>query len=282
MTTHLVVTDAEELTPSIRRLWFRSDDLSAFADSVHTDRYVKLIFPKQGVDYPNPLDVRALRGVIPPQDMPVIRTYTALFPDVGRGTLAIDFVIHGDAGVAGPWAAAARVGDTLLVNGPGGSYRPDPSADWHLLVGDESALPAITAALDVLPEHAIVRVVVLVDSVEHEPDLPVPAGGELTFVHRTSDGLDGGLVEAVRALGWPSGRVQAFVHGETDEVMRGLRPHLLHERGVEREQMSISGYWRRGSPEEEFRTMKDGRARSPKDPLAARTSSLEHPGPGRQ
>jgi NADPH-dependent ferric siderophore reductase len=260
MTTHLTVTDAEELTPSVRRLWFRSDDLSAFNDSEYTDRYVKLIFPKEGVDYPDPLDVRALRGAIPPEDMPAVRTYTALFPDVARGTMAIDFVIHGDTGVAGPWAAAAGPGDTLLVNGPGGGYRPAPSADWHPLVGDESALPAITAALDVLHEGAIVRVVALVDSVEHEPDLRVPTGGELTFVHRTSGGPEGGLVEAVRALDWPSGRVHAFVHGETNEIMRGLRPHLLDERGIERAQMSISGYWRRGNSEEEFRTWKGGRA----------------------
>ena len=98
--------------------------------------------------------MRALRDVLPPEDMPTVRTYTALFPDVEAGTVAIDFVIHGDEGVAGPWAAAAAPGDTLMANGPGGAYRPAADADWHLLVGDESALPAITAALDGLPEDA--------------------------------------------------------------------------------------------------------------------------------
>ena len=151
MSTTLTVTDTDWITPVVRRIHFRSDDLSAFADSSFTDRYVKIVFRKPGVVYPEPLNVRELRGVLPPEDMPDVRTYTALFPDVAAGTLAIDFVIHGDEGVAGPWAAAAQPGDTLLVNGPGGAYRPDPTADWHLLAGDESALPAITAAMDVTP-----------------------------------------------------------------------------------------------------------------------------------
>ncbi len=154
--TRLTVTGTETLTARLRRVWFRSDDLSAFAASAHTDRYVKLVFPKPGVDYPEPLDMRVLRQTLPPEDMPVVRTYTALFPDVDAGTLAIDFVVHGDEGVAGPWARRAAPGDVLLANGPGGAYRPDPDADWHLLVGDESAVPAITAALAVLPEDAVV------------------------------------------------------------------------------------------------------------------------------
>src|SRR6187200_2055771 len=102
--------------------------------------------------------------------------------------MAIDFVIHGDDGVAGPWASAAEAGDQLLVNGPGGGYRPDPAADWHLLVGDESALPAITAALTTLPEHAVVRVIALVDSPDHEVALPLPPAGQVQFLHRDGDG----------------------------------------------------------------------------------------------
>src|SRR3954454_8059862 len=160
--TQLTVTATEVVTPAIRRVWFRSDDLSAFARSEWTDRYVKLQFPE------------------------AVRTYTALFPDVEAGTLAIDFVTHGDEGVAGPWAQAARPGDRLEVRGPGGAYRPDPTADWHLLAGDESAVPAITAALEALPADAIARVVVLVDDPGHEPALPLSEGTELTLLHRAT------------------------------------------------------------------------------------------------
>jgi NADPH-dependent ferric siderophore reductase len=230
--TQLTVTRTEAVTPGIRRVWFRSEDLSAFAESGWTDRYVKLQLPD------------------------AVRTYTALFADVAAGTLAIDFVTHGDLGVAGPWAQAARPGDRLVVNGPGGGYRPDPTADWHLLVGDESAVPAITAALEVLPVHTTARVVILVEDAFHEPALPRSAGTTVTFLHRASLAPGEGLESAVRSLDWPPGRVHAFVHGEASEVMHGLRPFLFAELGLEREQVSISGYWRRGRTEEGFRKWK--------------------------
>jgi NADPH-dependent ferric siderophore reductase len=230
----LTVTRTEAVTPVIRRVWFRSDDLSAFAESGWTDRYVKLQFPDHGV----------------------VRTYTALFPDVAAGTLAIDFVTHGDEGVAGPWAQAARPGDRLDVRGPGGAYRPDPSADWHLLAGDESAVPAITAALEALPRDAVARIVALVEDTGHEPELPLPTGAELTLLHRAALAAGQGLESAVRGLEWLPGRVHAFVHGEAHEVMHGIRPYLLKERGLDRDQVSISGYWRRGRTEEGFRQWK--------------------------
>src|SRR3954466_1849552 len=185
--TRLTVTGTETLTSSLQRVWFRTDDLSAFAASAHTDRYVKLVFPKPGVDYPEPMDMRVLRQTLPPEDLPVVRTYTALFPDVDAGTLAIDFVVHGDEGVAGPWAAAAQPGDTLLVNGPGGAYVPDPAADWHLLVGDESAVPAITAALAALAPGAVAGVIVEVDAAGRELKLPLPDDAQLVFLHRNGD-----------------------------------------------------------------------------------------------
>ncbi|MER6987901.1 siderophore-interacting protein [Saccharopolyspora hirsuta] len=262
MTTYLTVTSAELVTPCLRRVWFRSDDLSAFAGSECTDRYVKLIFPKAGVTYPDPIDVRALRGVMPAEDLPTVRTFTALFPDVESGTMAIDFVLHGDEGVAGRWAATAAPGDQLMVNGPGGAYRPDPTADWHLLVGDETAIPAISAALADLQPDAVVRAILLVDSEADEPKLDVPARGEVTFLHRREVGADGVLEAAVRELEWLPGRVHAFVHGEAHEVMRRIRPHLFRERGLTRDQVSISGYWRRGRTEEGFREWKAELARA--------------------
>lgn len=256
MATHLTVTSTEMLTPRLRRVWFHSDDLSAFGESSHTDRYVKLVFPKDGVVYPEPLDVRALRKVLPPEDLPAIRTYTALFPDVEAGTLAIDFVVHGDEGVAGPWAMQAVPGSRLMVNGPSGAYGPDPTADWHLLVGDESALPAITAALGAMPEDAVVRVVALVDSPAHEVELPLPAKGEVVYLHRGGGDDESALVLAVQALDWLPGRVHVFAHGEAQEIMHRVRPHLFRERGLTRDQVSISGYWRRGRSEEGFRAWK--------------------------
>jgi len=258
-TTRFTVTGTTWITPSIRRVHLRADDLSAFADSQATDRYLKLIFPKPGILYSGQIDIRAMRGIVPPEDLPDVRTYTALHPDLVAGTLDIDFVVHGDEGLAGPWAANARTGDELLANGPGGSYQPDLSADWYLFVGDESAIPAIAASLEILPEDATARVIVLVESAEHEPQLHLPGGAEPQFVHRRSGGS---LEAAVRALEWTDGRVGAFVHGEAEEIMRGIRPYLKDERGLSREQLSISGYWRRGATEDGFRVWKAEFARS--------------------
>lgn len=256
MTTTLTVTSVDFVTPALKRIWFSADDLSAFEESRFTDRYLKLVFARAGVEYPIPLDMRALRTSIPAEDMPVVRTYTALFPDVERRTLAIDFVIHGDEGVAGPWAASAKPGDVLLANGPGGAYSPDPAADWHLFVGDESAVPAIHAALAELPPDSTARVILHLGRPGEEPDLPLPQNGEITFVYRDGGDGAGDLLAAVKALPWLPGDVHAFVHGEAQEVMHGIRPHLLNDRAVPRARASISGYWRRGRTEESFREWK--------------------------
>lgn len=249
MTTQLIVTGSQQRSPVLRRLWFSSPDLSAFADSFHTDRYVKLVFGPPGVEYPVGVDIRELRTTLPPEQQPVLRTYTALFPDIAAGTLAIDFVVHGDQGVAGPWAQQAQPGDRLLVNGPGGAYRPDPTADTQLLVGDETAIPAISAAREVLPAHADVRTIIHVDSPHHHVDLP--GDWAVTWVYRPES-----LADAVRSLPWPTGRVHAFVHGEAGEVMHEVRPYLIRERKVPRSDVSISGYWRKGRTEEGFRQWK--------------------------
>ena len=142
------------------------------------------------------------------------------------------------------------------MRGPGGAYRPDPTADWHLLAGDESALPA---------DHRRARGATcrgggpgrpLVEDAGHEPALPLPAGAQLTVLHRATLAEGQSLASAVRALEWLPGRVHAFVHGEAAEVMHDIRPYLLKERGLDRDQVSISGYWRRGRSEEGFRQWK--------------------------
>ena len=257
--TRLVVTSTEDVTPSLRRIWFHSEDLSGLAGFDDADRYVKLVFPKPGVELPVGVDAQELRDVLAPEDLPVVRTYTAPILDVTAGIMAIDFVVHGDHGTAGPWARSAVPGSVIYANGIGGGYKPDPSADAHLIAGDDSAVPAIGAALAALPAEAEGHVFVLVDSADHEPPLPVPPSMEVTFLHRTAGhSLEG----AIRAWPWPRGRVQAFVHGEAHEVMHGVRPYLLKERALPRADASISGYWRHGRTEEGFREWKSELAAS--------------------
>ncbi|HEX4251548.1 MAG TPA: siderophore-interacting protein [Pseudonocardia sp.] len=256
-TTKLVVRRTEWTTPHLIRVVAAPADpadLARFADSPHTDGYIKVVFLQPDVAYPEPFDMATARTELPRHQWPTLRTYTLREVDRDTGEIVIDFVYHGDVGLAGPWAASAEPGTELLVVGPGGAYAPDPDAGWHLLVGDESALPAIAAALAEIPAGAPVHAFVEVADAAEEQKLSTAAELHLSWVHRESSG-DGALVEAVRALEFPEGRVHAFVHGEASAV-KELRRHLVDERALSTDQLSISGYWRRGFDDESHRALK--------------------------
>ncbi|MFI6368120.1 siderophore-interacting protein [Nocardia sp. NPDC050630] len=234
--TTLTVQRTERLTPHLIRVHFGGPGF-AFRPSEFTDSYVKFIFPRDGID--------------------VLRTYTVRSVDPDAGELAVDFVYHGDEGIAGPWAASARQGDTIDCFGPGGAYAPRVDADWHLLAGDEAALPAIAVALEGMPADAVGHGFVEVAGPEDELKLDKPTGVELTWLHRGAREPGDALAEAVRAATWREGRVQVFIHGEARAVMQDLRRYIRRERGVSAEwAASISGYWRRGRTEEGFREWK--------------------------
>jgi NADPH-dependent ferric siderophore reductase len=247
-TTSLEVRRTERLTPHMIRVVAGGADLAAFPDTPYTDRYVKILFPRPGVAYPEPFDMDAIRAQFPRDQWPAMRTYTVRAFDQAAGELTIDFVHHGDEGIAGPWAAAARPGDVLRLLGPGGAYAPDPEADWHLMVGDESALPAIGAACERVPAGVPVVAVLEVADAAEQQRLAGPGDLRVTWLHRDPAEPDR-LVAAVRALEFLPGRVSSFVHGEAGFV-RDVRRHLVDERGVPREALSVSGYWRRGRDED--------------------------------
>lgn len=208
-----------------------------FEDRTETDKYVKLMFTTP-----------------PPESLPVTRTYTIRSVDHDAQTLDIDFVVHGDEGLAGPWAANAGPGATLSLLGPGGGYAPNPDAAWYLFAGDLAALPAIAAALDALPAHA--QGIAYIEVSGEESILPVnaPTGVEVHWIIDPEQSVDQ-LADALRSAPWRDGRVDVFVHGER-ESMKALRRVLFDERGLERAQVSISGYWARGRTEDRFQAEK--------------------------
>ncbi|GAB2620001.1 siderophore-interacting protein [Paractinoplanes abujensis] len=253
--TEAVVTRVEQLTPHMVRVVLGGEALGAIDAGAYTDHYVKIFFPRPGVTYPEPFDMGAIREALPAGDWPVVRTYTVRkwLPELPE--LWIDFVVHGDEGIAGPWAAAAKPGDVIRFMGPGGGYTPSPEADWHLLAGDESALPAIAAALEGMPAGARVRAYVEIDNPDEEQKLECPGDLELTWLHRAGRPVGEPLVEAVRGSVFPDGQVHAFVHGEANFV-RDLRRFLKNERAIPMAQLSISGYWRRGMNEDGWQSSK--------------------------
>ncbi|AZK93277.1 MULTISPECIES: siderophore-interacting protein [Streptomyces] len=249
------VVHTERLTPHMVRLVFGGEGLAGFRTDGSTDSYVKLVFPAAGVSYPEPWDIDRIKAEFPREQWPSNRTYTVRAWDATAGELTVDFVVHGDEGLAGPWAAGARIGDPIRILGPGGGYAPDPAADWHLLAGDESALPAIAAALEQMPEGTIVHAFVEVEGPAEEQKIVTPDGVAVHWLHRGSRPVGEALVEAVTGLDFPEGRVCAFVHGEA-ACVKELRRHLRLERGIPREQLSISGYWRLGQSDEAWRAVK--------------------------
>jgi NADPH-dependent ferric siderophore reductase len=254
-----VVRSAERVSPGVIRLVLGGPGLEGFGAGRFTDHYVKLLFPVPGAPYGPDYDLAEVRETLPREQWPRTRTYTVRAWDPEALELTVDVVQHGDQGLAGPWAAAAKPGDLLQLLGPGGAYAPDPDADGHLLVGDSSVLPAIAASLPRIPAGVPVRVVVEVHDAGEEQPLTSPGELDVRWVHRGDLGAtppdEEPLLVAVRALELPPGRVQAFVHGEAVAV-RALRRHLLGERGLAREDVSISGYWKRTLDEDGWQSSK--------------------------
>ncbi|WBO67400.1 siderophore-interacting protein [Streptomyces camelliae] len=247
------VVRTERLTPHMQRVVLGGEGLTDFAADTCTDHYVKLLFGPAGVTYPEPFDLERIREEFPREQWPVTRTYTVRAWDPEHLEMTLDFVVHGDEGLAGPWAARVRPGETVRFMGPGGAYAPDAEADWHLLAGDESALPAIARALETLPAGAVVHAFVEVSGPEEEQKIDSAAA--VVWLHRGDRPVGEALLAAVRGLEFPEGRLHAFVHGEAGFV-KELRRLLRVEKQIPREDLSISGYWRLGHNEDGWQASK--------------------------
>ena len=244
------VIRTETLTPHLMRVVLGGPGLADLPVGDCTDHYVKLQFPEG--------------------DRTVQRAYTVRSYDASSHQLTIDFVVHGDEGIAGPWAVAAQPGDEIGFVGPGGGYAPADDVDWHLFVGDESALPAIAASLERVAPGRRAVVVAEVEDAGEELALSSPGDLEVRWVHRAGSGLAPGeeLVDIVTTASLPRGAFDAFVHGEAGFV-REVRRHLRGERGLEPARLSASGYWRRGRTDEDWRAEKKEWNRAVQDDDAA-------------
>ncbi|WP_426564402.1 siderophore-interacting protein [Angustibacter sp. McL0619] len=254
-THHGDVLRTERLSPHLVRVVLGGSGLVAFDTGGYTDHYVKLLFANPSAPDVDLSDVAALRERLPREHWPVTRTYTVRAWDRASLELTLDFVVHGDEGLAGPWAANAQRGDRLWFSGPGGGYTPDPDADWHLLAGDESALPAIAAALEELDDRAVGTAFIEVPDQADVLPLTAPAGVDVVWLHREDRRVGELLVDQVRAAAFRPGHPQVFVHGEATFV-KELRTHLRVERELPRGRQSISGYWRLGLNEDGWQSSK--------------------------
>jgi NADPH-dependent ferric siderophore reductase len=279
----LQVLRTELITPRMARVTLGGDELAGFPGD-GPDQRIKLFFPMPGQH--RPAMPRASSGgpVWPPgEPRPVIRSYTVRRFDAAAGELDVDFVLHGAHGPAAAWAAAAAPGDWVGVSDPGGRYQPDPAALAHLVIGDESALPAIATVLEALaatgvgvgqpagsvpsaasgavpsavpgavelpveePAAVPVEVFVEVADAAEEQTLPTGPATQVHWLHRGDRPPGRPLIDAVTSAAPPPGvdpaRCQAWLSAEAAAV-RDIRAHLLDERGLTRRMVYATGYWR--------------------------------------
>lgn len=232
------VVSNETLTPNMRRIVLHGEDLGSFPADQESG-YVKLMFE-------------------PPTDgaRPVMRSYTIRRFDDHRRELTLDFVDHGDTGPASAWASQARAGDPIRIRGPGEKKLADPDADWFLLAGDMSALPALAVNLERLPDTATGHVVVEVPSEEDRQPLDHPPGMEVRWlVNPDNERPNTMLADTVQALPWLPGRPYPWFAGEFD-AMRRVRRYLRDERGVDKRAMYVSCYWKIGDTDEGMKRAK--------------------------
>lgn len=252
------VLRTERLTRDLVRVHLTGDDIADMPPLEYTDSYVKLLFAPEGASYSWPFDPEEIRETRPREEWPVTRTYTVRHLDPETGTMAVDFVVHGPQGLAGPWAGSAKPGDTIGFMGPGGAWKPREDANLTILAGDESALPAIAAALDAMPHEAKVAAFVEVADESTQLSVRQMPGLDLTWVHRGESAYGVPLAHAVRegCEGLTDvEKLSVFVHGNA-EMIKELRRLFIVDLGVDREWASISGYWRTGYTEDEWQSSK--------------------------
>lgn len=250
-----VVQSVERLTPGMLRIVLGDGDLDGFESTGFADEYINVMFVPDGAPYQVPFEPDDLDGV-EAEHRPRPRRYTVRSWDAEQRHATIDFVTHGDVGFAGRWAQRATSGDRLQFRGPSGGYSPDPEAAWHLLVGDESALPAIAASLERLQPRARAVALVVVDDAGHQQPLASPGDVDAVWLHRRDSSKPEDLLpDAVAAIEFPDGLLDVFVYGEAGEV-RAVRHHLLSDRGLDISDFSISPYWRRDHDDESWRAVK--------------------------
>ncbi|MDT0445651.1 siderophore-interacting protein [Streptomyces johnsoniae] len=254
------VLRADRISPGFVRVTVGGAALTRFAGGGR-DQRIKLFLPHPGQP----------RAVVPrgagagwwpawqrmsPGERATMRTYTVREHRREPDELDIDFALHGDVGVASRWAARAVAGDELTLLGPveedngGVDFRPPPEADWVLVTADATALPAVEGILAWLPPGIGAKVWIEVDHAADRRELPTKADADITWLVR-GEAPGASVLDAVRNAAFPGGTPYAWLAGEASTV-RGLRRHLVNDRGVDRRRITFTGYWRRGTSEEDL------------------------------
>jgi len=218
------VVESERMAPDFQRITLTAPELAGFRYDPGQD--VMLLVAAEGT-------------------RPVRRRYTIRSLDRASGMLTLNVVLHGD-GPGERWIRAARPGDRIEGIGPRGKITTSPAADWHLFMGDESAVAAIFAMIESLPGDADATLVLEIPQADDELELLAPARTRISWLHRIGRPAgDPALLAAEAAeIELPPGDGHAYLFGEASVVLR-LR-QILAGRGLRQDQISAKAYWGRG------------------------------------
>ena len=221
---HFSVVESDQMSSSLQRITLTAPELDGFSYAPGQD--VMLLVAAEGT-------------------RPIRRRYTirALDPETLRLTLNI--VLHGE-GPGERWLRTARPGDRIEGIGPRGKITPSPTADWHLFMGDESAMPAIVTMTESLPPDADATLVIEVPDPDDEQEIIARASTRASWLHRLGGkaGDPALLAREAAEVELPRGAGHVYLFGEAAVVLR-LR-EILGSRGVAADQVSPKAYWGRG------------------------------------
>ncbi len=226
----ITVTFSRELTPRARRITFSGMSL---IESTKPASYLSLFFEEPSPDWPPP------RGAAKPPK----RTYTPRYVDPSCESITIDFVLHG-AGKATDWARTATAGDVIWAGTTSGGYDLPAHINHLVLVGDDTAIPAIGTVLEAIPRDTRKTVIIEVVDEDDERQPSDVALSDPIWLHRGTDATDTGIqsLNLIRSIAVPPDTYW-WIAGER-EAIRTMRDSLVRERGVHSEHISLNAYWR--------------------------------------
>jgi len=237
-----------ELSPSMRRITFTGADLAGFL-SASFDDHLKFMVPDEFDAKPN-IPVVGPTGLIfeEGKPKPAMRDYTPRRYDSATNELDIDFVLHHE-GPATDWASQAEAGQFVGIAGPRGSFVIPTAFDWHLLIGDETAIPAISRRLEELPKAA--KAIVIIKTSKADAKMELASQCELnvqwvTEADHANAGM-GALESTVRNISLPQGEGYVWAAGEYNDI-KAVRLYLTAELGIDKSRIRAASYWRKSAP----------------------------------
>ena len=233
---NIKITNISQLSPNMKRITFHSKDFIDFPEN-EDGGYVKLLFKQESSEnsFSRPYTIRSFRK--------------------NKLELDIDFSNHfGNQGYATKWASHAKIGDEILISGPGLKKPINENSDWFFFVGDMTALPAIACYLERIPKSAVGFVVLEIISKDDKINIVKPKNIKIIWVVK-SNRHPSVLVNTVKKINWLSGKPYVWVACEFNK-MKGLRNFFQKNKKISKNEMYISSYWKLGLDQEEHKLVK--------------------------